>query len=253
MDEVVVKASKKPRGVGLRGLVLGWSLWLLGSWVVLWAVGGWTVPALRVMVLSGLVGMMGVWPAVRLSQPTRTRRVASAGHEVLGGDWARACGWIAADWLALNLVFQAVIWPLQLAARWSTPQAVWLVVAVAGWSLLTGLVIAWGRGTNHPAARTWAMVVCVAVVVLEPILWWMGLMAAGPEVGVPEMRFSPLQAVWGVSAAGTEAQAQAAVAVHGFQIVTVAASAMVGWVVLWGLLALVMLRERATSRGAAAS
>ncbi|MEM9419518.1 MAG: hypothetical protein AAGA25_10785 [Planctomycetota bacterium] len=252
MDQVVVKASKKQRGLGLglRGLVLGWSLWLLGSWIVLWAVGGWTVPALRVMVLSGLVGMMGVWPAVRLSQPTRS---ASSGNEVSGSEWARACGWIAADWLALNLVFQAVIWPLQIAAGWSTPQAVWLVVAVAGWSLLTGLVIAWGRGTNRPAARSWAMVVCVAVVVLEPMLWWMGLITAGPEVGVPEMRFSPLQAVWGVSAAGTDAQAQAAIAIHGFQIVTVVASALVGWVVLWGLLTLVVLRERATARGAAAS
>ncbi|MEM1107670.1 MAG: hypothetical protein AAGH99_03165 [Planctomycetota bacterium] len=249
--------------MGLRGLVLGWSLWLLGTWVVLWVVGGWTMPALRVMVFSGLVGMMGVWPALRLSQPTKARghlrpinitpggqvSGGGGGGELSGGDWARACGRVAAEWFALNAVFQAVIWPLRLAAQWSLEQAAWLAVAVAGWSLMTGLIIAWGRGSNRAGWRSWAMVVCVGVVVLEPVLWWMGLAAGGQigrEVGMPEMRFSPLQAVWGVSAAGSPGQAQAAVATHGFQILTVAVSAFVGWLVLWTLLGIMALRQRQT-------
>ncbi len=93
------------------------------------------------------------------------------------------------------------------------------------------------------------MVVCVGVVVLEPMLWWMGWVSGGREVGLPEMRFSPLQAVWGVSQAGTAARVEAAVATHGFQILTVAAAAVVGWVVLWGLLAARLWAERGQTRG----
>ncbi|MEM6854056.1 MAG: hypothetical protein AAF593_06565 [Planctomycetota bacterium] len=251
MDEAVLTSSGTRSagagGLGLRGLVLGWSLWLLGTWVVLWVVGGWTMPALRVMVLAALVGMMGVWPAVRLSQATPTRGHLH-GNDLSGSDWARACGWIGADWLALNLVLQAVIWPLQLAAKWTLGQAVWLVVATAGWSLMTGLIIAWGRGTNVASWRSWAMVACIGVVVLEPLLWWMGWMTGGPRVGVPEMRFSPLQAVWGVSTAGTGAQAEAAIATHRFQIITVATASLVGWVVLWALLGATVWRERARGK-----
>lgn len=59
-----------------RELVLAWCLWLLGSWVVIWAreladgnVWGLAAPnAVRWMVLAGLLGMMLLWPLYRLSQ-----------------------------------------------------------------------------------------------------------------------------------------------------------------------------------------
>ncbi|MEM6459230.1 MAG: hypothetical protein AAF710_07540 [Planctomycetota bacterium] len=249
-------AGRRPRGLGfgVRGLVLGWTLWLLGAWGVLWAVDGWPVPALRVMVFMALVGMMGVWPALRLGQAS-----GGAGEpaEVSVAEWARACRGVAADWLALNLVFQAVVWPLRLAAGWSTVQVGWLVLAVGGWSLLTGLVVAWGRGVDRGGWRVGAMAVCVAVVVAEPLLWWAGYEVRGAEVvgslpGGP-MRLSPVQAVWGLTQpAGAESGAAAARAVtdHASQVVGVSAAAAAGWGVLVGLLVLRKLRETGTGQRA---
>ncbi|MEM9881625.1 MAG: hypothetical protein AAF800_01755 [Planctomycetota bacterium] len=233
-------------GIGVRGLVLGWTLWLLGAWGVLWAVDGWPVPALRVMVFMALIGMMGVWPAMRLGQPS-----GGGGGEVSVAEWARACRGIAVDWLALNLVFQAVVWPLRLAAGWSTGQTVWLVAAAAGWSLLTGLVVAWGRGVDRGGWRLGAMAVCVAVVVAEPLLWWAGWEVRGAEVvgALPggTMQLSPVQAVWGLTqpaGAAAGAAATRAVADHDGQVVGVAAGAAAGWVVLVGLLVLRGVREK---------
>jgi hypothetical protein len=241
-------------------LILGWCLWLLGTWGVLWIVGGWTVPALRAMVFAGVVGLMGLWPAVRLSQPTAsppreavaraTRRAGARGLEKpdrfaglpSDGAWARACGGTLLDWFWLNLVFQAVLWPLQMAAGWSITQAVWLAVSVAGWSLLTGLILAWGRGTDRGLGRTVAMVVCVGLVVLEPALWWLGWKAG--VAGVPMMRLSPLQALWSFSATDLDPlQVTALVRTQGVQVVSVVAAALCGWVVLGGLMLWRQLRR----------
>lgn len=200
-------------------LLLLWCLWLLGSWAVLWVQGGWTVPALRLMLMSAAFGMLAVWPAMRLSQPTvtpargRTPRAASpaksAHHarldEPTPRQWARACGTLWRDWIALLAVFQAVVWPLQLAANWNAAQVLWLNAAMAGWGLLTALLIAWGRGSNRPSWRQLAMLVCLGVIVLEPLLLALGVPHAGggsSAAGLPTMRISPIQALWILSAPG---------------------------------------------------
>ena len=247
------------RGGGARGLlVLGWCLWLLGAWVGMWAWGGWTVPALRAMVFAGMLGIMGVWPAVRLSQATPTptpesdpRKSRRGGvptvdpqrgggplGEPTAGAWLRVCAATAGDWLALNLVFQAVIWPLRLAAGWAVLQAAWLAGAVGAWSLLTALLIAWGRGGNDALRRSAAMIACVGVVLAEPLLWWLAW-RAGVLGGVGEtaMRLSPLQALWHFTAPGLGPRSlQLIIQQQGAQVLGVAAAAAAGWLVLTGLL-----------------
>lgn len=237
----VTTGRRSGTGLGVRGLILGWCLWLLGSWIVLWTVGGWTIPALRAMVFASTLGLLGLWPAVRLSQMTRRypatdqRGLPASGGEVTRREWARACRGTLLDWFCLNLVFQAVLWPLQIAARWPVMQTVWLALAVAGWSLLTGLVIAWGRGTDRGAWRAGAMVGCVALVVVEPALWCLGWMAGA--LGMPMMRLSPLQALWTLSAPGVIDERQAAAIVIGQapQVLAVLVASATGWMVL-GLL-----------------
>ena len=49
-----------------------------------------------------------------------------------------------ADWFALIVVFQAVIWPLRLSAGWSVTQTAWLDAAIAAWSLLVAAIVAVG-------------------------------------------------------------------------------------------------------------
>lgn len=217
-------------GLGVRVLILGWCLWLMGSWVMLYLTGGWNMAAFRVMIFSGLVGLMGVWPAVRLSQATAWR-AGEAGHDrVTPALWARACGSVLLDWFCLNLVFQAVIWPLLLAARWTVAQGLWLDAAVAGWSLLTGLIIAWGRGVDRAAWRSLAMVVCVGIVAVEPVLLGLGALASDGTAGVHRMRISPIQAVWSLSGQGP-------IEPWVLQVVSIWLAALTGWVVLGLLLA----------------
>ena len=232
---------------GTRVLVLGWCLWLLGAWGVMWVLGGWTLPALRSMVFAGMLGLMGVWPAVRLSQPTPPwpgRGGAGAGPWLGSGGgvtprgWLWVCGVTWGDWVALNVIFQAVIWPLRWAGGWPALQAVWLTVAVAGWSLLTGLLIAWGRGGNEALRRSGAMVACVGVVVAEPLLWWLAWWAGVlGGTGEPTMRLSPLQALWHFTAPGLGPRSLGVIVQQqGVQVVGVSASAVAGWAVLLGLL-----------------
>ena len=221
---------------GRRLLIIGWCFWLMGTWAVLWLIGGWTLPALRAMVFSGMIGMLGLWPAVRLSQPTGEADFNTP-RPMLPSDraWARVCRATFFDWVCLNLVFQAVIWPLQLATKWPLPQAIWLDTTIAGWSLLTGLLIAWGRGTDHGGGRLVAMLLCVGVVILEPGLWWLGWRAG--IAGVPMMRLSPLQAIWGFTATDlSPAELQGTIASQGVQVISVTAAAIAGWIVLSGLL-----------------
>ncbi|MEM8737768.1 MAG: hypothetical protein AAGG38_04730 [Planctomycetota bacterium] len=233
---------------GVRLLVLGWCLWLMGIWGVLGMMGGWTwtVPALRTMVFSGIVGLLGVWPAVRLSQPTGRGRRRDAGTlargEVAASDWAWACRGVLLDWVCLNLVFQVVLWPLLLVAPWMAKQVLMLGAAIAGWSLLAGLLIAWGRGSDRGAWRVGAMLGCAAVVVLEPALWWLGWQSG--SVGVAEMRVSPVQVIWTLSSTLPTDQAAVIVAEQGFQVAAVVAAALSGWAVLGLLLWFQVRRER---------
>ena len=72
---------------GVRLLMLGWCIWLMGVWIVLYFTVGWTGPAFRVMVFAAVIGLMGVWPAVRLSQPGFATGGGwrGAGRELRGG------------------------------------------------------------------------------------------------------------------------------------------------------------------------
>ncbi len=215
------------------------------------------------MVFAGMLGFMGVWPAVRLSQVTSAGAVAkrkargtrpggaggpggAAGPGVSMGDWLKVSGATWRDWLALNLVFQAVIWPLRLASGWEVSQTAWLAAAVAGWSLMTGLLIAWGRGSNAASRRTGAMVICVGVVVAEPLLWWLAWrMGVLGGVGERSMRLSPLQALWQFTATDLNGRTlQSVIQRQGVQVIAVAAAAVVGWLVLVGLLGLMRRADR---------
>jgi len=202
---------------GVRGLILGWCLWLLGSWAAtLWIAA--TAPAVRWMVYTSMVGMLLVWPTFRLSQG-RARPGAARVSPVPG---------TLGDWLSLNLVLQAVIWPLQLIAGWSLTQTLWLAGALAAWSALIGVLIAAGRRSGSAVARSVAMLGCVFMVLAEPLT----RVLVGPTPG--------LSGGWGLSPVGplwelTVRRERFVLGEVGETVVLVAAAALVGWVVLWGL------------------
>jgi len=185
----------------VRGLALGWSLWLLGAWAVTLAIDS-TVPAVRWMVYAALMGLMLIWPMLRLSQ----RGTAALAGTLL-------------DWVCLMLVFQAVIWPLRLSGDWTMPQTWWLNATMGAWSLLTGLVIAWGRRVDRGSIRTLAMVACVGLLLGEPAL------RASTGIVSGDLWLSPLGLVWQLTESPTHYVAQR----WAMPVGSAGAAALVGW------------------------
>jgi len=185
-----------------RDLVLLWCLWLLGSWSV--CVVDFGQAASRWMVFSCMVGLMLMWPVFRLSQ--------SAGRPISAGS-------VLWDWLCLNMVLQAAIWPLHVTALWSVEQALWLAVAMAGWSMLTGLLLLICSGWASGPGRMAGTVMCLLLIVGEPVA--MAALAGARISGAWSMRVSPIDTLWAL----TERPAR----VWPMQVIGVVAVAIVGW------------------------
>ncbi|MEM1445805.1 MAG: hypothetical protein AAGF84_07115 [Planctomycetota bacterium] len=197
-----------------RALVLAWCLWLIGVWSLLLVTIGWSPLAYRWMVFAAIIGLMGLWPAARLSQDHR-------------GPGARTIVFV--DWFCMLMVFQAVLWPMRIVARWSLEQTLMVNAAVASWSLLTGLLIAWGRSFGTAGMRTVAMLACVGVLVLEPLALLLNAAMTGmPWAALPNLRVSPLQAVWELTAAPALYLPRP----WADYTLGIAAAALVGWCVL---------------------
>jgi hypothetical protein len=113
------------------------------------------IHATRWLLFACMFGLMIMWPAMRLSQEIDPRLAPS---QIL---W---------DWFSLNLAFQVVIWPMKVSAQWNTAQTLWLDAAMAVWSLLVGVVLAWAmrRGTGRD--RIAGMVICVLICFGEPAI-----------------------------------------------------------------------------------
>src|SRR5438046_758433 len=101
-----------PADASSRELVLGWCLWLLGSWgITLWFQG---VTQVRGMIYAAAAGMLLLWPAWRLSQGlvrdfrfpvwewSREHESAAWQRRQLSG--ARPIARVLVDWFSLNLV-----------------------------------------------------------------------------------------------------------------------------------------------------
>lgn len=197
-----------------RGLVLGWCLWLIGAWLLLLLSIGWSPLAYRWMIFASMIGLMGMWPAARLSQDHR-------------GPGARTV--IFVDWLCMMLVFQAVLWPMQIVAKWSVEQTLVVNTAVGAWALLTGLIIAWGRSFGSGKIRTYAMLGCVGLLIAEPLLLGVAAFAQGHNWSqLPNLRLSPVQTIWEL----TSAPALYTRRPWADYTVAIGAAALVGWCVL---------------------
>ena len=171
------------QALGVRVLVLGWCLWLLGSWLPLWWLES-REPASRWMVFAILVGLVGAWPAYRLSQRAWAPD-APAGPVAL----------VLTDWLLMLMLVQMVIWLLRTLTGWTGQQTLWLDLTLAAWGLMAALVVAWGLlgGTGR---RTAAMALLMLLVLGEPAV----VLLAGVSVARYEMVVSPIGALWALSA-----------------------------------------------------
>lgn len=196
-----------------RVISLGWCLWLLGTWHGALLADS-AVPATRWMLFSSVIGLMALWPTVRLSLDY--------------GSFPCMVTEVLREWLALVAIFQAVLWPLGLTAKWNFMQMLWLDGAVAAWSLLTALFVAigvWSRFTKH---RLMMMALCLLLLIGEPlamILLSTGIWPAQTHDWV--MRISPIQTIWALSDMPIEWTSGP----WRTNVATVAVAGGVGWVV----------------------
>lgn len=212
------RMDPKQDRVGVRVLVVGWCVWLLGAWVTALSLDS-AVPAGRWMIFSTLIGMLVIWPAYRLSVPRHWADVA-------GGPMIAPL----LDWFSLYFIVQAVIWPLMITAQWTVRQTLWLDLAIGAWSLVSALLIAWGCRSDHGGLRMVAMALCLLLIVGEPLL----LALAGAGDGRPQqawtMRVSPVETVWALSSptGGFDLDPWR------WHVCSVLAAAAVGWAILAG-------------------
>lgn len=201
-------------GVGVRVLMLGWCLWLLGSWAVTLTLDS-PIPAVRWMVFSAFTGLVLIWPMIRLSQDTRA---GSGGGAAV----------ILADWVCLILIFQAVVWPLRLVAGWSWEQALLIDAAMASWSLLAGAIAVVGRRFASAWARTAAMLLCLLLVLgTAAVRILAGLGAATTDLGHGwTAGLRPIATLWHLTGPTVEVLPSSAAV----PVITAAIAAVAAWI-----------------------
>lgn len=204
---------RRKRIHGPQGVVLVFCIWLIGSWIVTLGFESAIVASQLMMPYAVLGGLTLFWPMLRLSQ---WRGVRSLSDKVLLPGDSNASGrpfaetvagpdlttlGVLREWLCLNLVAQAVVWPLMINARWSVLQTLWLDGLLASWSLVVAAMIRCGGYLGTGWGRSVAMVICLLLVYGEPVI--MGLLNMFAGTGGYEltwqMRISPIQAVWRVT------------------------------------------------------
>ena len=167
-----------------RGLILAASVWLVASWVVsmglrtpLQPSSASYTPGVRMMLVCTIVGITIAWPLLRLSQSVPRFPLRQ----------------VLLDLVVLLALVQIVLWPLRLVTTWSPIRTLAVDATIAGWAFLAGAFIAAGVGSPRPGPRVLAMLLCLGLVLLGPLLAWVGIMTGVEWIELIEL--SPLMAV----------------------------------------------------------
>jgi len=183
----------------------------------------------RAMMLLVMVGLLLLWPALRLSQD----RWASQSRTMMLLSGRSGPISVLMDWLGLALIAQAVVWSFKITANWTVHQTLWIDAAVLSWSLLAAALVAWGVQWRGNIPRAVAMLLCVGLFWGEPLVY--SLMTPRLADSPPwRMRISPLQTIWHLSEPG----GLWSVEPWHTQVLAVAVAAVVAWV-----LVLIMSRQ----------
>lgn len=174
-----------------RGLVFLASVWLIASWLLAIGVASPVqpssasyTPGVRLMLLCIMIGLMIIWPLMRLSQPATTRPIQQT----------------ILDLFVLLALVQVVIWPLRLVTPWSAGRTAAIDAVIAGWTLLAAAVVASAIGTDRPGPRILGMLACLGMCALGPAAAWLGI---NTGIGALELiDLSPFLAIFTLSSDG---------------------------------------------------
>jgi hypothetical protein len=177
-----------------RGLIFLASVWLVVSWLLaigvrspIEASSASYTPGVRLMLICLVVGLVVGWPLLRLSQTPMSFPMRQ----------------VLLDLVVLLALVQVVVWPLRLVTPWSPARTAALDATLVAWALLAGALVASVAGSKRPGPRNLAMLGCVSLCVVGPVL-------ALAVVGVPSVeplgrqlaRIGPLLEVHTLSSGG---------------------------------------------------
>ena len=137
-----------------RGIVVAAGIWILlalflaiGSTLPLQITPASLAPAVRVTVVTCLVGAIVAWPLVRLSQISDESRVIRP----------------LIDAATLGCLLQLVLWPLRLATPWTVERTVLIDLCALSSLIAVAGVVAAASCSTRTSVRSLAMVTCLLV------------------------------------------------------------------------------------------
>ncbi len=182
-----------------RIFALLWAMYLLASAIVtVFSVRALGYPRAGQFVFGGLsmltlamVGIMLLWPALRLSQ-VRPELPTTA---------------VIFDLAVVLLPVHAIVWPMSMLTGWPWPVTVGILFVITGWGLVAAGVVALtmrpGPSAGSSAARMLAMLLLMVLCLGGPAFRVLSMRAGQPLAGDIDL-FSPLSAPWvlGLAAEG---------------------------------------------------
>ncbi len=193
----LITAYEEPPLVLPRGLIFLASIWLVVSWAV--AIGFRTpveassasyTPGVRLMLISAAIGLIIGWPLLRVSQ---SRAEYPMTQTLL-------------DLIVLLALVQVVIWPLRLVTPWSPARTAALDATLTVWTILAGALVASATGSHRTGPRNIAIIACVTMCLLGPLLALIGIRGSAMAGVTPRpLQLGPLLEVYTLSKGGRTA------------------------------------------------
>ncbi|MCA9284625.1 MAG: hypothetical protein KDA22_05400 [Phycisphaerales bacterium] len=147
-----------------RGLIFLASLWLIAAWIT--AIGlrppvqpsaATYTPAVRLMLFLVALGLLVVWPLMRLSGPPTKWAVRRT----------------LLDLVVLLALMQVVVWPLRLVTPWSAGRTFLIDATLVSWTMLVGAIVATAL-PRAGASRVVATMLCAALGFMGSLTAWIG-------------------------------------------------------------------------------
>ena len=225
----LVTVHDEPPLVLPRGLIFLASIWLVVSWAV--AIGFRTpveassasyTPGVRLMLISAAIGLIIGWPLLRVSQ---SRAEYPLMQTLL-------------DLIVLLALVQVVIWPLRLVTPWSPARTAALDATLVSWTILAGALVASATGSHRTGPRNIAIIACVAMCLVGPVLALIGIRGSAMTGLTPELlQAGPLLEIYTLSHGGRTAP-------DGGQWMWISMVALAGAAAWAGLITMTMMRGR---------
>ncbi|MBX3321479.1 MAG: hypothetical protein KF757_00665 [Phycisphaeraceae bacterium] len=180
-----------------RTFALAWTVFLMVSTLIMFASLGPArivtediyQPAVRILIVSVTVGMVILWPMVRLCQERPRGSI---------------CSHIAHDLFIVVLPVQALIWPqtLRMLAQWTVEQASAVSLCQAAWTTVVGAALCFAYLLESPRSQIdlrragWMITILGLFIGLPLVLFASGMIDIGPASGTGwAIMVSPITAV----------------------------------------------------------